>query len=259
MTKNRFEEISQYLHFNDSSQEPPRSDDNYDQLFKVCPIIDNILEKIQNVYEPSKNLSIDEGMIAFKGRLSFHQYMPAKPMKYGIKVWMAADSSNGYMSNFSVYLGQEANGHRIHGLGYDVVMKMATPFLNKNRHIFFDNFFSSSFLFDCLLAQNTYACGTVCCNRKDLPPCAIRKLTQGDIATAQHGLLVFTKWHDKQEISFLSKNVSHSEPSRPVQQKKKGNVIEIQKPQVAHVYTAFMGGVDHADQLRSFYYAGWQS
>lgn len=30
MTKNRFEEISQYLHFNDSSQEPPRSDDNYD-------------------------------------------------------------------------------------------------------------------------------------------------------------------------------------------------------------------------------------
>ncbi|PFX22766.1 hypothetical protein AWC38_SpisGene12707 [Stylophora pistillata] len=107
--------------------------------------------------------------------------------------------------------------------------------------------------------KNTYACGTVCCNRKDLPPCAIRKLTQGDIATAQHGLLVFTKWHDKQEISFLSKNVSHSEPSRPVQQKKKGNVIEIQKPQVAHVYTAFMGGVDHADQLRSFYYAGWQS
>ena len=259
MTKNRFEEISQYIHFNDSSQEPPRGADNYDRLFKVRPILDNILEKIQNVFEPSKNLSIDEGMIAFKGRLSFRQYMPAKPTKYGIKVWMAADSSNGYVSNFSVYLGQEGNEHRIHGLGYDVVMKMATPFLNKNRHIFFDNFFSSSFLFDCLLAQNTYACGTVRCNRKDLPPCAKQKLKQGEIVTAQRGALVFTKWHDKRDISFLSTNVSPSEPSRPVQRKKKGQNIEIQKPRVADVYTAFMGGVDRADQLRSFYYTGWQS
>ena len=131
------------------------------------PILDNILEKIQKVFEPSKSLSIDEGIIAFKGRPSFHQYMPAKPTKYGIKVWMVADSSNGYVSNFSVYLGQEAKGHCIHGLGYDVVMEMATPFLNKNRHIFFGNFFSSFFLFDCLLPQSTYACGAVRCNRKD--------------------------------------------------------------------------------------------
>lgn len=49
-------------------------------------------------------------MIAFKGRLSFRQYMPAKPTKYGIKVWMATDSDNGYVANFSVYLGSEGNG-----------------------------------------------------------------------------------------------------------------------------------------------------
>lgn len=38
MTKSRSEEISQYIHFNDSSQEPPRGDDNYDKLIKVRPI-----------------------------------------------------------------------------------------------------------------------------------------------------------------------------------------------------------------------------
>ena len=80
-------------------------------------------------------------MIAFKGRLSFRQYMPAKPTKYGIKVWMAADSQNGYVNNFSVYLGKEANVLRANGLGYNVVMKMASPFLKKHRNIFFDNFF----------------------------------------------------------------------------------------------------------------------
>jgi len=67
MTKNRFEEISQYIHFSDCSQEPPRGDDNYDRLFKVRPILANILENIQSLFELSKNLSVDEGMIAFKG------------------------------------------------------------------------------------------------------------------------------------------------------------------------------------------------
>lgn len=57
-------------------------------------------------------------MIGFRGRLSFRQYMPAKPTKYGIKVWMAANSSNSYVLNFAVYLGKEVDGRwRIYGLG----------------------------------------------------------------------------------------------------------------------------------------------
>jgi hypothetical protein len=36
-------------------------------------------------YNPNKEQSIDEGMIAFKGRLSFKQYLPAKPTKFGIR------------------------------------------------------------------------------------------------------------------------------------------------------------------------------
>ena len=31
----------------------------------------------------NQRLSIDESMIAYKGRLSFKQYLPAKPTKYG--------------------------------------------------------------------------------------------------------------------------------------------------------------------------------
>ena len=36
-------------------------------------------------------MSINEGMIAYQGRLSFRQFVPAKLTKYGVKVWMAAD------------------------------------------------------------------------------------------------------------------------------------------------------------------------
>ena len=161
MTKNRFEELSQYLHFSNSATEPQRGKENFDHLYKVRPLLTGVLENIQKAYEPSKNLSIDEGMIAYNGRLSFCQYMPAKPTKYGIKVWMAADSQNGYVNNFSVYLGKEADAPRNNGLGYDVVMKMASPFLKKRRHVFFHKFFTSTKLMDDLLAQDTYACGTV--------------------------------------------------------------------------------------------------
>lgn len=82
--------------------------------------------------------------------------MLAKLTKYSIKVWMAADSQNSYVNNFSVYLGKEANAPRNNGLGYDVVIKMASPFLKMHRHVFFDNSFTSTMLMDDLLAQDTY-------------------------------------------------------------------------------------------------------
>ena len=70
----------------------------------------------ERCYSPNKHIVIDEGMIAFKDRLSFRQYMPAEPTKCGIKVWMAADSKNGYIINYNVYLGSEESVRRIHDL-----------------------------------------------------------------------------------------------------------------------------------------------
>ena len=110
MTKNHFEEITRFLHFNDSSTEPPRGNELHDRLYKVRPILNTFNQKMLTLYKPKKNISVDEGMIAFKGRLSFRQYMPAKPTKYGIKVWLAADASNGFVLNHKVYLGKEKKG-----------------------------------------------------------------------------------------------------------------------------------------------------
>ena len=145
MIKNRFEEISQFFHLNNSSEEHARGKENFDRLYKCRPALTSILRNAQRCYSPKKNISIDEGMKAFKGGLSFRQYLPAKPTKYGIKVWMAADASNGYVKNFSVYLGIEGQNRQIHGLGYDAVMNMAPPFLNRNHHVFLDNFFPVPF------------------------------------------------------------------------------------------------------------------
>jgi len=58
MTKNRFEENSQYMHFSDSTQEPQHGDDGYDRLFKVHQIMNMVLSNFKRVYNPSKNMSI---------------------------------------------------------------------------------------------------------------------------------------------------------------------------------------------------------
>ena len=86
MTKNRFEELSCYLHFSDSSKEPARGDRDYDRLYKVRTVLDYVRNKCEMNFMPTKNISVDEGMVGFRGKLSFRQYMPAKPTKYGIKV-----------------------------------------------------------------------------------------------------------------------------------------------------------------------------
>ena len=48
-------------------------------------------------------------LIAFKGRCSFRQFMPSKPAKYGLKIWLAVDSKSGYMWMVQPYLGKPRN------------------------------------------------------------------------------------------------------------------------------------------------------
>ena len=86
---------------------------------------------------------------------------------------MAADASNGYVVNFSVYLKSERKNRRIHGLGYDVVMKMARPFLNGNHHLFFDNYFSSPSLLDHFTRSTNIICLLFDCAAHTQRPAAV--------------------------------------------------------------------------------------
>lgn len=241
------------MHFNDSSKEPARGTPGFDRLYKVIPILNYVRRNCSTKFEPTKNLSVDEGMIGYRGRISFRQYMPAKPTKYGIKVWMLADSSNGYVLNFDVYLGKEAEGRRcIYGLGYDVVTKLIRPYMNRNHHVYFDNFFTTTKLLEHLESNDTFACGTVRCNRKDLPPCAKDKLGVGQKEVRQKGHIVFTKWHDKRDVSVMSNNLSPFADDVVVNRADQ----EVPKPAIIDMYNKHMGGVDHADQMREYYSVG---
>lgn len=132
----------------------------HDKLCHIRPILDDILQKCTNNYNPHREQSVDEGMIAYKGRLSFKQYLPAKPTKLGIKIWERALPQNGYCHEFQIYTGKVDSGATEEGLGAIVVQNLGRKINKKGHHVHMDNFFSLRFSTD-LYAEEVYCCGTV--------------------------------------------------------------------------------------------------
>ena len=58
-----------------------------------------IQEQSQKLYVPGKEVSIDESMIGTKARLSFLQYLPKKPTKWGVKVWVCSEAKTDTSTN----------------------------------------------------------------------------------------------------------------------------------------------------------------
>lgn len=48
---------------------------------------DSLKKKIDQYKTPGEFLTIDETMVAFRGRIAFMQYIPGKRHKYGIKLF----------------------------------------------------------------------------------------------------------------------------------------------------------------------------
>ena len=85
-------------------------------------------------------------------------------------------------------------------------------------------------VYSSISATKTLTHVELCDRTKDLPPCSKDKLKQGEIVQAQKGTLVYTKWHDKKDISFLSTNVLPMEEGRQVERTVRGQKTHITKP-----------------------------
>ena len=102
-----FLEIARFLHFANNENFISRGDPGHDCLAKVQPVIKFVRRSFLGNYSLHCENSIDEAMIRFKGRSTLKQYMPKKPIKRGFKVWVRADSHNGYICDVDVYTGKE--------------------------------------------------------------------------------------------------------------------------------------------------------
>ena len=179
MARDRFLEIHRYLHFVDNHSITTPGKPGYDRLCKVRHILSMIENRFWLLYNPSRECSIDEAMVPYKGRSSLKQYMPMKPVRRGLKVWMRADAVTGYISQFQVYVGKEVSTEM--ELGARVVKDLTRTLVNKNYHVFCDNFFTSVQLFHQLQCDGIYATGTIRADRRGFPQAAREKGIQGEM------------------------------------------------------------------------------
>ncbi|WAR12222.1 PGBD4-like protein [Mya arenaria] len=251
MPRDRFNLIWHYLHLTDNQQ----PQETPDKLRKIRPMMTYLNDKFMNAYTPYGNVTVDESMVKFKGRLGFRQYLPSKPIKWGIKLWALAESTTGYLHRFQIYTGRE-EGVQGKGLSHRVVHELTNHLRFSNVRVFMDNFYSSPDLFTSLLNVGIYACGTVRSNRKGLPPQLlpkIVKLPKHEFKVAQKDDVMACCWQDTKPVMVLSS--FHDPDAVGTVNRRSGNSQQqrVRVPKAIEDYQRHMKGVDLFDQMVGYY------
>ena len=260
MTRHRFEAIASFLHVVSLDEEQELAND---PLKKIKPLHNYIKRKCFKLYQPLREVSIDERMVKNKGRHRFGQYMKSKPIKWGFKYWVLADPT-GYSVDFDLYLGS-AESHSENGLAYDVVQKLISPLVYQRYFLFCDNFYSSPKLFCDLLQEEVYCTGTVSINRRELPSdvkglkeaMGRRDITRGSgyWVKEPYSEVSYCCWKDSKPVLVMSTCYPGHSHSRRRVKESTGNshTTDVPIPVSIQQYNRFMGGVDKSDQYLSYH------
>nr|CAH7752477.1 unnamed protein product [Callosobruchus chinensis] len=245
MTERRFALLCKFLHFSNNNENAPQ-----DKLFKVRPVLDHLKKKFMEVYVPEQNISIDESLLGWKGRLKWKQFIPSKRKRFGIKLFLLCESSTGYTYNFLIYTGADTNyGDNFvnEPLSARVVLELSNNLLDKGYCLFLDNYYTSVDLAEKLSQRRTDCVGTMRINRKGVPKdLKEKKLARGDTFALFRKKLMLLKYKDKKEIIMISS----LHDNQFVEKTKRGKVIK--KPAVVEQYNQKMGGVDLTENMLHF-------
>ena len=254
MGRSRFKAIMAVLHVVDPATETPG-----EKLHKIESFVDYFKSRCLSLYQPRQNIAIDERMVKSRHRSGIRQYIRDKPTKWGIKLWVLADSSNGYTVDFDIYIGRAAGRDvSAHGRGYDVVMRLIQPFLRQGYHLFVDNFYSSVTLFKDLFAQGTAATGTIMETRKDFPASLknskrwARGKEKGAMRWERDPPCLALQWVDNKVVSLLT-TIDNANGKVLANRRSRTNGVwrtkVVSQPKTISNYNKYMNGVDRSDQM----------
>ena len=101
--------------------------DEGDKLYKVRPLNVYLQKCCKELYQPHREISIDE-WFGRKHDSLFDSIYAINPKKWGFKLWCLCDSHDGYTSSFSAYRGKNGEVRSSNGLGYDVVVSLVQDY-----------------------------------------------------------------------------------------------------------------------------------
>lgn len=233
------------------------------RIDKVRPLLDRLLATFQSVFYPGRDVSVDETMVGFKGRVGFRQYCPLKPTKWGLKSFVLADSETGFILNIIPYTGGETKDVYLSECNSElpclaqIVMALVEKYLDKGHHVFADRLYSSVPLVNELERRSTGYTGTLVKTRQQLPS-VVRgkgfKLNKGETKAWRDGNKLVLAWRDKGKPTIMISTVYQS--AMTTVRSRRGTR---EKPLVIDRYNQSMGGVDKADQYGCYYSFGRRS
>jgi len=263
MSVNQFEQIRQFIHFNDNSNMLPKGHVGHDRLHKIRPVMETLKKRFASI-PLEESLSIDEQLCSTKARHFLKQYLPMKPHKWGYKFFVLCGVS-GFSYNFEMYSGQENNDDNRYswepdfGASGNVVVRLCRIIpKNMNYKVYFDNYYTSVPLMVYMKNRQICSLGTVRRNRLNnvlLPNDKdFLKKPRGSsdycLANINNHEVFATCWRDNKVVTLLSTFVEIDPISKVKRFSKTENKsIEIDCPNIVSVYNKHMGGVDLLDSL----------
>ncbi|CAK9833061.1 PiggyBac transposable element-derived protein 4 [Anthophora retusa] len=229
---------------------------------KVAHLLNYLDQKFRQHFVPAQNIAVDESTVGFKGRVSFKTYNPKKPNKWGLRLYVLADSLTGYVYTFLPYFGKQTTNALIDP-DLPITSRIVLHLYNnlqqsipgaQGYHIYTDRLYTSIILGERLLKLQCHLTGTIMTNRKGIPlSMKSPKLRIGETVAYRKEETLLLAWRDKRVVSMLS--TGGTSRYQIVGNRRAGNntAQPVFKPSIIAEYNKNMGGVDLADQYTSTY------
>lgn len=236
MPRNRFRQLWRYWHFSNNEHCQERLD-------KIKPVYVNLVEKFQQIYKPEKALLLDEGIISWRGRLSFRTYNPAKVIKRGVLVRTVFEATSGYICNLEIYCAQKKPL-------ITTIFSVLSPYLNLWHDVYMDSYNNSVQIAEELLKYKTNTCATIRAN-KGIPKC-LKSATLKDksMVFRRKGNILVQKWSTTKKLITMISTIHSADMVECASKRTKKKIM---KPICVREYNKFMKGVDRADQYLLYY------
>uniref|UniRef100_A0A3Q3E559 PiggyBac transposable element-derived protein domain-containing protein n=1 Tax=Labrus bergylta TaxID=56723 RepID=A0A3Q3E559_9LABR len=264
MSRDRFLKLLTVIHFQDNLS--VSDDAKKDKLWKLRPWLQKLGEQFLCI-PPEESHAVDEIMVPFKGKSHLRVYMPAKPHKWGFKMWGRAGQS-GFLYDFDICQGAENPDREKSEVGVtgEAVLKMTSTLpAGKNHKVFADNYFTSVPLVQHLKERGIHYVGTIRMNRMKhctmMDEKELKKNGRGSMnfrVNQENNIVV--RWYDNKAVNLISSFVG-TEPVGNVKRwdRKSKTHIMVPRPAIVETYNKFMGGVDLLDMLSALYKFSFRS
>nr|XP_047137391.1 piggyBac transposable element-derived protein 4-like [Hydra vulgaris] len=240
MQRDRFVNLRRWIRFDERETRNQRRFE--DKFAPLRNIMEMFTTKCKSNYNPSAYLTVDEQLVTFRGRCPFKMFIPTKPGKYGMKIWILCDAETSYCINLQPYIGR-INGVRDVGQITRVVLELTDHLNGSGRHITADNFFTNIHLARALLGHKMTYTGTIKKNKGEIPKKllpALHRPVYSSIFAFQNDSTIVSYVPKKNKAVILLSTFHHS------------NDIVMdhnEKPCIILDYNKYKGGVDTLDQV----------